>query len=196
VSARPFLITGLPRSRTAWLSVLATTGKSMCYHHPTFSKIEDLAPYYDHDSLDYVGVSYSMMGFFLPWILENIKPRTLIVMRNIDDVRASMDKIGLNTEAVDVLRDTLIQYMKHPLVYVIPFPALDDTRVMSKAFAHLMPGMPFDETRFKQLCQLNIQMDVPKAIRFFREKRPEVLSLLKTIFPRVEVDDEVLEALS
>ena len=30
-----FLITGLPRSRTAWMAVAATDGTAVCYHEPT-----------------------------------------------------------------------------------------------------------------------------------------------------------------
>ena len=174
MNAQPFLITGLPRSRTAWLSVLCTTGNAICYHEPSicFDDIADLRDFYDKGTARYIGASDAGLGFFLSWILENIKPRTLIVDRDVDEVNRSLSRIGLKPKnSMTLLHRELRKFQSHPLVMWVPFFALERKHIVQKIFSHLMPGEDFDETRYEHLSSMNIQVDFAKKVAQIRKHK-------------------------
>lgn len=184
MSARPFLITGLPRSRTAWLSVLCTTGDSICYHEPTstMNDIKELADVYDKPSLKYVGASDSGLGFFLPWVMEAINPRTVIIDRGLDEVRQSLVKCGITKEGgLRMLMDCLNRYKYHPSVLWVPYKALDNKRWIEKIWMHLMPGLVFDEGRYEQLAHMNITVDIPHKIEHYHKQGRSIRNLCKSV---------------
>jgi hypothetical protein len=181
VKAQPFLITGLPRSRTAWLSVLCTTGNAFCYHEPStqFEDISDLKDFYNKDSPRFVGVSDAALGFYLPWIMENIRPKTLIIDRDIEDVKKSFGRLGARTTGLRMLYDDLVAFREHPSVMWVPYCLLDTKRIIEKIFLHLMPGESFDEARYEQLSDMRITINVPKRISKIRNKDWTIRSLGK-----------------
>jgi hypothetical protein len=160
VSAKPYLITCLPQSAEAWLSVLCTTEQSLCYHDqlPFLSSLEDLRGLYDSTYYKNVGIADSGLGFFLPWIMDNIKPRTVIIDRDPQEVTDALVDMGLmRTNHAFVLYERLKEFFEHPLVMRVPYEALGTKRVMQKIFWHLMPGATFDESRYDQLSKMYIQ---------------------------------------
>ena len=90
MSTQPFFVCGLPRSRTAWWSVVASTPYSVCLHEPakdckTFEELKERwlsLPVYR-------GISDSGLAFQMGRIMQEIEPRTLIVDRDPNDVLAS-----------------------------------------------------------------------------------------------------------
>jgi len=168
MTAHPFLITGLPRSRTAWMSVLCTTGRAFCAHEPSakFRTVDDIADFYDTDAYDYIGASDATLGLFLPWILEHIKPRVLIIDRPLEDCQLSFERaIGLpRTTLVEREYEMLQSLPANPLVKRVWYEHLDLPRVVAGCFFHLLPGLPFDEERAAELARLNIQVDPDKLI--------------------------------
>ena len=150
-----YLITGLPRSRTAWMAEFMPN----CAHEPVgyMQKIEDLQQVYS----DFDGVSDSGMGFWLGWILEHIKPRTVIIERPIEEVEASLMAMGTKLPATnfcDLLLEELAKFHDHPLVMRVPFNALGNVRVMQKVWWHLLGAShPFDEQRFERMNALKIE---------------------------------------
>lgn len=151
MNAQPFLVTGLPRTRTAWMSVFLTTGESICYHEPSMgmSDITEISAVYDSSFYKYVGVSDHLIGKHLAWLLENIKPATVIIDRSLDP-----DEIANGGKLV---QDNLNSFKEHPLVLWVTYESLTQKRVMQKVFWHLLPGVPFDEARYAELERFNIQ---------------------------------------
>ena len=189
MTAKPFLITGLPRSRTAWLSVLCSTSDSICYHEPIggIRDVSDIEALYRSDFYKYVGISDSGLGFFLPWILENIKPRTLIVERDPLQVAASLAQLGLpRTNFLDLLGERLAPFKSHPLVMWVPFEALNTKRVIQKIYWHLMPGHAFGEERYEQLAKMKIETDFMQSVAEARKKKSNLDSLLRDIIPLIK----------
>ena len=155
-----FLITGLPRSRTAWLSEFMCD----CIHEPVpdLDEIEQLTSVFEK----YQGVSDSAAGFWIEWILEHIKPRTVVVERPLEEVEKSLETLlpGLpKTNYCDLLLENFKKVKNHPLVMRVPFDSLSDTRVMQKVFWHLRPGDVFDEGRFLQMCDEKIVCDLNRT---------------------------------
>lgn len=159
-----FLITGLPRSRTAWWSVATTGPWSICHHEPltwceNFAAVKSC-----WDSTNaYVGVSDSGMAPLLGRILEEVKPRTLIVQRDINEVQASLERAfkgyNLDTKAgFNFLKQSVVhlqRHANHPLVRLIRADAgLDEIHA---AYRWLMPGnpQPFKEELFHMIVTVD-----------------------------------------
>ena len=188
MSAKPFLITGLPRSRTAWLSLFFCTGESICFHEPIggIRAISDLETLYQSDFYKHVGISDSGLGFFLDWILENIKPRTLIIERDTAEVADSLAKVGVpRTNFPELLAERLQAFRDHPLVMWVPFDALDTKRIVQKAFWHLMPGVAFDEDRYEQFAKMHIEIDVATTVAEAKKNKENLEHLFKDIRPLI-----------
>lgn len=159
----PFFITGLPRSRTAWLSVVASlVPGSYCIHEP----MEDLAHWTDVANIwqsgvaDRVGVSDSSLAFRLGWILENVAPRTLIVMRHSPAVEASIERLGWGvrgSELCSVLSRPLYEFRNHPLVREVHYEALDQTDVVLDCLRWLMPDADLDPGRIQRMQRLRVE---------------------------------------
>ena len=144
------MVTGLPRSRTAWWSVVASTPYSVCLHEPakdckTFDELKERwlsLPVYR-------GISDSGLAFQMGRIMHEIEPRTLIVDRDPNDVLASFRRYWgrpfdeerggtMLFDAASILAD----FHKHPLVRVVKFEALNDYDTAQECFRWLMPGNP------------------------------------------------------
>ena len=189
MSARPFLIVGLPRSRTAWLSVFMTAAGSICYHEPIggIRDISDIEAIYKSDYYKFVGISDSGLGFFLDWILKNIQPRTLIVERDLVEVDESMDLLGFpRTNATELLSAELQKFKEHSSVMWVPYEALNVKRVMQKIYWHLMPGQPFDEERYELLAKMHIECDVEEHFAQAKKNKKNLDFLLRDIIPLVK----------
>ena len=192
VNAKPFLITGQPRARTAWLSVLCSTGASMCYHEPSggMGDISELKGVFDSDFYKFVGVSDSIMGFFLDWIFEHIAPRTVIVERDPGEVLDSLSLLGLpRTNLPYLLRENLERFKDHPLVMWVPFDALETKRIVQRVFWHLMPGEPFDENRYDLLAKMRIETDRAKTFEMAFKHRSQHSRLLRDILPKIKLTE-------
>lgn len=83
-----FVITGLPRTRSAWFSAYFTQGPSYCHHEATFHGSDMNVPF------EYQGNSDS--GYILcPDWVEALGPHKLVVIhRSIDEVEKSLASIG------------------------------------------------------------------------------------------------------
>lgn len=157
-----FFILSLPRSRTAWLSALLTTDKSLCLHEgfnladgrEAYVSMMKSSPYH------YAGDANSA------WVLhyELLRPefpgaRCAIVLRDPAEVAASFSvftRVGpAEAEALRQAYALLIDLSCHHPVF--RFEDLDDPDEVRRMVAHLMPGVAFDRDRFELFKTLNIQ---------------------------------------
>ena len=167
MNAKTFLITGLPRSRTAWFSAFMSTGSSICFHEPLkfMSDISELPEALRSVNHTYVGASDSGAGYFLPWITQRMPDMQILVIdRDIDVVEASMTRIGYPMrQALSLLSERLLSVKGCPGVMWVSFDSLNDKRIMQKIWWHLMPGAAFDEERYEVFKDLRIEADVSKV---------------------------------
>lgn len=180
--SEPFLITGLPRSRTAWLSVAATNDQSICLHEPTIhlDRWEDVFDkvWQGHWSR-YVGISDSIMGFHLSEIIERCRPRVLIVERDIHEVEASLRRLGVPPTNYCAMLKAALAYA-HPSFLRVPFQSLSDSRIVAHALRHLMPNAWISVERIEQLQRMNIQTDMGLVGKIANERSGDVGSILGT----------------
>lgn len=169
----PFLITGLPRSRTAWWSVVATTPQSICRHEPLkdSNSFEELAAVWSDPKVDYVGVSDSGLVPVLHRVMEEIQPRTLIVDRPAAEALRSFDNymrgVPFDRRAAALYFEASAKALRcfhdHPLVKVVKFADMNDPDAVVQAYRWLMPKNTWP-VRF-ELLHINVQVDVGYVVR-------------------------------
>jgi hypothetical protein len=155
----PFFVTGLPRSRTAWIANLLTTDTTICYHDVPFS-------------IGAVGGG-KVIGFAGPQTCTQFTDVTrffpsapwLIVLRDRDEALRSLKKFTPVPDDYWNDRCHLISALcaKHQAM-TVNFDELDNEEVVRGAWAHLLPGIPFDVERFNLLCTMNIQQQLPNDL--------------------------------
>ena len=154
---QPFLITGLPRSRTAWLARAAIIeGFSHCCHEPSLAMdcIDDLMRYYVSRSEPFVGVSDSHLAHRLPAIMEIVRPRTLIVLRDLEEVARSLEARGLSSRNCMAALHNIGAVLGNPLVRTIEYEDLSNSGLLAEAFQWLMPGAPLSSLPSKS-CKMS-----------------------------------------
>lgn len=180
--ARPFLITGLPRSRTAWMSAVANTiPGAICYHEPIeqFPSWQISLSLWNEPRYSWVGISDSAMGFHLAEIINEYRPRILIIERNIDDAEVSLRRLGIPaTNYCSLLRDHLSRFIAHRLVRTVAFDRLADTETVRACLQHLMPGAVIDGSKISALQRLNIQADVEMVKESAEARKHDISAVL------------------
>ena len=190
MSAKPFLITGLPRSRTAWMAGFFCTGNVFCLHEP-LAKLYDITEagrVFQSDYHSHAGISDSGAGFFLPWIMENVNPQTLIIERDPDFVAKDLAENGMpvGDNVMPVLMRKLEEFRHHPKVMWVHFDSLGNKRIMEKIWFHLLPGVPFDHERYEQFNDLNIQANIPKVKAYAALNQDRQRHMLRDVFPLLQ----------
>lgn len=188
MSAKPFFVTGLPRSRTAWLSVLLTTDRSLCLHEPCalLRQVGDLSVIYGRDDYEFVGVADSALGFFAPEVIEAFSPRTVIVERDINEVERSLTQLGMpGTNYCELLLEALAEVRSHPLVLAVPFDALNDAGVVEEVYQHLMPGARLDRDRYELLAGMLVETNPLKTMAKAVENRENLTALMSGVWERL-----------
>lgn len=159
---KPFLITGLPRSRTAWLSHVATIdGWSSCHHEPTLtmSGPMDLVYFYQRHPEHYVGVSDSHLSQILPIIMDLAIP-TLIVLRDPNEVHKSLEHLGMSTRLLPACLYGIAQVTGHKLVRTIDYKDLNNSYKLRAALRWLMPEAEISINRLRQMQSMHIETEL------------------------------------
>lgn len=152
----PFLITGLPRSRTAWFAAVCTGNGSVCYHEPQEDPIT-LLKTIGHER---IGISDSGAGMRLAEILQAVQPKVLIIDRPIDEVEASM-RVYAGEWAAPDLRERLEALqaalaVTSPLIKRVAYADLGRIEVVRDCL-HWLEIRPLN---LEQMMHLNIQSDL------------------------------------
>lgn len=178
----PFLITGLPRSRTAWMSIVASMGPaSICFHEPMLAlgSWREAKKLWADDAYKFVGISDSGAGFHLAEIMRDIRPRTLIIERLRADVDVSLRILSdVQTNYCDLLSARLEEFKSHPLVKVVAFADLTDTSTVMECLDWLMPSLTFDRRKIDQMQAMNIAVDMDRVWRLAHEHKHNLAELI------------------
>lgn len=159
---KPFLITGLPRSRTAWLAPVATIyGWSSCHHEPTLTMNGpmDLVNFYESHPEHYVGVSDSHLSQVLPTIMS-LGISTLIVLRDPNEVHQSLEHLDMSTRLLPACLYGIAQVMGHQLVRTIDYKDLNNSYKLRAALRWLMPEADISLNRIRQMQSMHIEADL------------------------------------
>lgn len=171
----PYFITGLPRSRTAWLANLLTWGESFCWHEASAAgglTVEGMwevmkgAP----RGMRYVGNSDPNLGLMANELLEGFpESRFVVVLRDVDECATGMMKamVQERLKAVDAskLRDLLNRLLwglasfgflpKERLLHV-RYEDLDREEMVRAVWEFCVPEMAFPRERHEMLQGMRV----------------------------------------
>lgn len=107
---------------------------------------------------EHVGVADAHLGFHLTRIIEQVNPKILVIRRDIDQVKASLQRMGIqNTAYCDALSEAINKFSTHPSIAWVSFEGLKSFPIIAQCLSHLMPEGAIDESRIRPLMDLNIQ---------------------------------------
>lgn len=164
----PFFITGLPRSRTAWLANWLTTDHSLVYHDVPMPV--DLRGEWKH------------IGFSGPELAEEYEclsrlypsAKWLVVLRPESEAKASFlkwsgDSLSVPEETFDQLWHErvkrLARVVASPNARMVEFNRLDEASEARKVWEYLMPELEFDASRWRVLNEFNVQQSLQKGLK-------------------------------
>jgi hypothetical protein len=166
-----FFIASLPRSRTAWLANFLTFGDSFCYHEALkYCAAGELKKFFEATGSKFVGDSDSGLPFFIDDVMNQFPDGKLVVIeRDPAPVVKSLERVfpdtGTDFREVVSKTQTALERLKtkyHP--HVVPFDGLSDRDVCKKLWNYCLPGVPFDERRWKMLDLLTVEIQTDKYL--------------------------------
>jgi len=169
-----YFITGLPRSRTAWLANFLTYDGSFCFHElcRKTTNVHEMKLLLSYPKYKHVGTSDCALSYYFDKLIEMLDEWKLIVIdRNLDDAINSLDKIGLKTkESIEKVLEAhnRNKYMmkKHEHL-LIPFEALNKQIACEKIWEYCT-GTKMDKVRFDELNILDIEVNMKKYMQTIR----------------------------
>lgn len=175
----PFLLLGLPRSRTAWLSRFLTYGNWFCGHDELrcMRQLEDVKSWLAQPNTGTVETAAAPF-----WRLAlHLRPdlRIVTIRRDPDEaarsaVRAGLgDDLGLMTALMHRLDRKLGQIERRTGCRSFRFEDLAREDVCADLFEHLLPYR-HDAAHWRALDQENVQINVPALNRYVRAHGPQI----------------------
>lgn len=176
----PFVIFGMPRSRTFWLSNFLSYRGWTCGHEELrhLRSIDDIKSWL---ALPMTGTAETAGA---PWwrTLRHMAPaaRVVIVRRPIADVHASMMQLGCGFQA-DALWFVLHRIARKldqiearwPGALAVTYRDLDDEAMCARVFEHCLP-FPHDHDWWARVAALNLQCDMPALMRYCHAHMPQL----------------------
>lgn len=161
---QPFFITGLPRSRSAWISNWLTTVRSLCFHDMPFD--EDLLR-----CASYVGFAGpELVTQFSAVRKDYPSSKWVVVLRKSEDALNSFlawSRDLVNGEDAKQFWNTRVYELEKltmsPNVRRVAYQELDSEMHARDLWEFLLPDIPFDPVRWCLLQRLNIQQDKTKG---------------------------------
>lgn len=173
----PFFVTGLPRSRSAWLAAWLTTEETLCYHDVEFDA-----------SLLRFDRRVGFAGSELVWSVEELSERFpgapwLFVLRDPAKCLESWKRVAgphlptgkefhrLWIKRIDAITAAISGAKRSCSCIALPFQALDEEGAARDVWQHLI-GSPFDFERWKLFTEFNIQQKFEQVLKSRTEEKP------------------------
>lgn len=176
----PFLILGLPRSRTAWLANFLTFGEIRCGHEMTSQfSVHGLFDELSGENVRYSGDADTAATMFLPDILRYMPDIPIVVVRrDTKGVLASLRKLGLNLtdHQLRPMMDGLCEAAKLENTLTVRYEDLSGESTLKAIQSHCAPGEPFDRQRVNMLRNLNVQVTRARWAELFERAKSHVFS--------------------
>ncbi len=170
---QPFYITGLPRSRTAWLAVaLSDYRLSACLHEPlarvTAYDRSTISNLLEAQHTKFAGMSDSGLPVVAPDLPDILPGPVLVVWRNPDEVIDSLvrymgGKRETHAGGIALLHARLAEFASRHSVMIVDFDDLAREDVMRQVWSHLLPGTTYQRRRIAELQRLRID-PVPSTL--------------------------------
>jgi hypothetical protein len=168
---KPFFITGLPRSRTAWLANFMTYGGAYCQHEGLLREeqaLRWLACGERH------GLADSTIPFAWERILERFPSFSLVIVErepeaSFDSLLGFLDRGELRVNRTILHRrfeqlGRALKVMKFTTPHIaVKFEDLSKLETLHRIWEHCVP-YPFDMERAEMLQTLNVQQEL-RAVR-------------------------------
>lgn len=175
----PFIIFGLPRSRTTWLSEFLSYGEKICLHD---SMLEMNGFEGMRDFLSRPNTGICETGFVMAWpVLKRYFPkaRFVVVRRPVKDVREELLRFRWEFMPghLEWMVDRLNEVSNLPGTLTIDFADLNNEETCKRVFEHCL-GQPFDREWWTYWRDKNIQIDMDKRLRRLAERAPAMQNLV------------------
>jgi hypothetical protein len=171
MSHPPFIVYGLPRSRTFWLSRYLNYRGWSCGHDESrhVRTMDDVKSWF---SLPYTGTVETAAA---PWwrLVQDMRPdiRTVVVRRPVGDVVLSLLRTGVAFD-VPKLRSAMQRLdakldqiaARVPGCLSVTFDQLNDEAACARVFEHCLP-FAHDPAWYAQIAPMNLQINFPAAVR-------------------------------
>jgi len=177
-----FIVHGLPRSRTKWLSKFLTYKDYTCTHEMamTFREVDDFRNHFKENigSCE-TGVAQGW------WMIQRVLPgiKTVVVKRPVEEVLQSLKALDLGPysffdwgrlEHLMHYGDKMLdQISNHPGVLTVQFKDLKRMETCASVFEHCLP-YKFDIKHWSQLKNQNLQINFRELIRYRHAHKPEI----------------------
>ena len=185
---RPFVVMGLPRSRTAWLSRFLSYGDWICGHEELrhCRSLDDVTSWLSQPC---VGTCETTAAPF--WRLLDPDIRVVVVRRPVAEVVDSLmrlpgcvfDREAL-THAMTRLDRKLDQVVKRCGALEVSFADLATEETCARVFEHCLPYR-HDSEWWAMWDQVNVQCDMRTMMRHFEAFRPALEKLASVAKHRI-----------
>ena len=167
-----FIITGLPRSRTAWMSAYMCSNNVMCLHEPCndFPSLEEMKLMVDRLPYEYAGISDSSIGIHPFFYIKNFKDCPVVfIKRDKEEVLNSFLKIsGLRIDKAEKIINMIehgIYEIKNAFnVFEVDYNDLDKEETMRRIFDYCTPTIPFDKYKLKLFKNIYVSQHAAKVL--------------------------------
>ncbi|MCK5604799.1 hypothetical protein KAR91_23115 [Candidatus Pacearchaeota archaeon] len=165
---KSFFITGLPRTRTAWLANFLTYDDSFCFHEVIKEfKVEDWKGLFESMGKEYVGNSDSG----IPFLVDQIKAafpqaKWVLIERDGSEAWRSLSKVipwdlrKIVDKGVELTVPRLHQIKLACNPLIVKYQDLGNREVCKEIWNYCIPGISFNDKRWQMLDRLNVQVIV------------------------------------
>ena len=179
----PFIVYGLPRSRTAWIAAFLTYRDGTCHHAVaiTMRSVADVASFFQRPRTGAAETAAAPGARMLRYLVPGL--REVVVRRPVADVVDAMLRVDVSGVATydraKLVRNmeynsrALDRVARHKGVLVLDYADLDMEDACSAIFKHCLP-YSFDREWWKRLRPQNIQADTKEVLRYYFANREAV----------------------
>lgn len=181
-----FFITGLPRSRTAWISALFNTHEDViCLHEPInqFGSWETIKDYMDSLPYKHVGVSDSTIAIHSYFFKENFSNCPVIfVKRDENEVINSLKSfLFISKEDSEKIIAPLLDCIPFLLqtcykTAVVEYDLLNNNKVIKAIWDYCIPEIKFDKNKCEQFQRLLINQHKVKILSEMEIENQSILN--------------------
>jgi len=163
VNENYYFVTGLPRSRTAWLANWLTAPGTFCFHDATLidnshvGVLSVMAERQNRRQYEAVGDSDSGLIFWSGQVRAACpKAPFILIERDPEACLASSLRLGFSKGLWDAILQAYWQTRRLPGVRIVSYDSLDDIDVLDSLY-YDCTGLPMDRQRTELLQHLNVQ---------------------------------------
>jgi hypothetical protein len=161
-----FFVTGLPRSRTAWLAAFLSTGGVLC-HHELMGHVHSVEEFIAEMERPLRGNADHGLFLFPEFARRWPKAPVVVIHRDIENVQASLLAMGIDQR--DMLEENLEFINSLDAMHVL-YDDIDDR--LREICRHVR--VPYDAHRAQLFRRLNIQTTNiagdPEQLAMWRER--------------------------